>query len=128
MHIRWHWLITAIVLTGFSAALAADDNWETLPGGILGQRAEFEGVGGVRIAGYVRRPAGDGPFPLIILLHGGAPTAKSVQANSAEELARLRAEEATRASNVLGRAMHPPIPDFLAQDWAVYYVDFRPNP
>src|SRR5262249_16304512 len=67
-------------------------------------------------------------FPLVVLLHGGAPTAKPVQADSSSELAKLRAEEAKRASNVLGRALHPPIPDFLAQGWAVYYLDFRPNP
>jgi dienelactone hydrolase len=128
MQFHWHCWLTAILFASFSAVIVADDNWETLPGGILGQRAEFDGAGGVRIAGYVRRPAGDGPFPLVVLLHGGAPIAKPVQAESTEELASLRAEEVTRASNVLGRAMHPPIPDFLAQGWAVYYVDFHPNP
>lgn len=98
-----------------------------LPGGVFGQRAEFEGVGGVKIAGHVRRPAGEGKIPLVVLLHGGAPTAKPVTAENPAELARLR-EEAKRASNVLGRDQHAPIPDFLAQGWAVYYVDFRPNP
>src|SRR5262249_42306888 len=128
MRIHSHSWLTALLLAGFSAAAFAADDWEMLPGGIRGQRAEFEGVEGVTIAGYVRGPAGAGPFPLVVLLHGGAPTAKPVQADSSSELAKLRAEEAKRASNVLGRALHPPIPDFLAQGWAVYYLDFRPNP
>ena len=33
-----------------------------------------------------------------------------------------------RAGNVLGRASNPPIPDFLAQGWAVYAIDYRTNP
>src|SRR5690348_4739955 len=115
---RHSWLIAAL-FASLSAAVMAADEWETLPGDILGQSAEFEGAGGVRIAGYVRRPAGDGPFPLIVLLHGGAPTAKLVPATSDEELAKVQAAEVKRASNVLARAVHPPIPDFLAQGWAV---------
>jgi len=107
---------------------SADDEWESLADGIQGQRAEFDGAGGVRIAGYVRKPSGPGPFPLVIFVHGGAPTAKPVQASTDEELTKLRAAEATRASNQLGRSNHPPLLDFLAQGWAVYSVDFRPNP
>jgi dipeptidyl aminopeptidase/acylaminoacyl peptidase len=128
MRIRYRSSALAFLLVVSPAAFLVADEWETLPNDILGHRADFEGVGGVRIAGYVRRPAGVGPFPLVVLLHGGAPTAKPIQAAGDKELANPRAEEAKRASNILGRAVHPPIPEFLAQGWAVYYVDFRPNP
>jgi dipeptidyl aminopeptidase/acylaminoacyl peptidase len=122
------WFVAGLTLSVNPLPSAADDAWESLPSGIQGQRAEFDGVGGIRIAGYVRKPSGPGPFPLVIFIHGGAPTAKPVQATAGEELAKLRAAEATRASNQLGRANHPPLPDFLAQGWAVYSIDFRPNP
>jgi len=121
-------LAAAILLFNIPASSAADDEWESLANGIQGQRAEFDGVGGIRVAGYVRKPSGPGPFPLVVFIHGGAPTAKPVQASTDEELTKLRAAEATRASNQLGRSNHPPLPDFLAQGWAVYSVDFRPNP
>jgi dipeptidyl aminopeptidase/acylaminoacyl peptidase len=120
--------LLAILSAVNSAGLLADDDWESLPNGVLGQRAEFDGADGVRIAGYVRKPSGAGPFPLVIFVHGGAPTAKPVQATNEEELTKLRAAEATRASNQMGRASHPPLADFLAQGWAVYSIDFRPNP
>ncbi len=111
-----------------SAARASDQPWENLPNGVLGQVADFEGAGGVRIAGYIRRPAGPGPFPLVIVLHGGAPTARAVRNDDEQALSKMRTEEALRASRVLGRASNPPIPDFLAQGWAVYTIDYRPNP
>jgi dipeptidyl aminopeptidase/acylaminoacyl peptidase len=109
-------------------SLAAEEPWEQLPNGILGQLAVFEGVGGVKIAGYVRKPAGTGPFPIVIILHGGGPTARPVSAENEEARAKLLGDEAVRASKVLGRASNPPIPDFLAQGWAVYSIDYRPNP
>jgi len=107
---------------------AADEPWESLPNGVMGQLATFDGVGGVKIAGYVRKPAGAGPFPIVIILHGSGPTAKAVQAETDQAKTELMAKEVMRASNVLGRASNPPIPDFLAQGWAVYTVDYRPNP
>ena len=94
----------------------------------MGQLANFEGVGGVKIAGYVRKPAGPGPFPLVIILHGAGPVAKPVAAGANEVRAEKMAAEAARAGNVMGRATSPPIPEFLAQGWAVYSVDYRPNP
>src|SRR5262245_13720120 len=128
IHLSSACLLVAVLALASHSALSAEEEWEALPNGILGQRAEFDGAGGVRIAGYVRKPSGAGPFPLVIFVHGGAPTAKPVQADNAEELTKLRAAEATRASNQMGRASHPPLPEFLAQGWAVYSIDFRPNP
>jgi acetyl esterase/lipase len=107
---------------------AADPQWEKLPDGNLGQVANFEGKDGVPVAGYVRKPAGAGPFPIVIVLHGGGPTARPQDAATDTERAKKRADEAVRAAKVLGRAANPPLPDFLAQGWAVYTVDYRPNP
>ena len=122
-------LLVAGVLTAAGSALrAADEPWENLPNGVLGQVADFEGAGGVRIAGYLRRPTGAGPFPLVIVLHGAGPTARPVHSDDEQALLKMRAAEARRASRVLGRASNPPIPDFLARGWAVYTIDYRPNP
>ncbi|MDO8544108.1 MAG: alpha/beta hydrolase fold domain-containing protein [Opitutaceae bacterium] len=93
-----------------------------------GRLANFEGDGGVKIAGYVRKPAGDGPFPIVIVLHGGGPTARPVTADTDAARAEKLAAESVRAGRVLGRAANPLLPDFLAQGWAVYTIDFRPNP
>jgi dipeptidyl aminopeptidase/acylaminoacyl peptidase len=111
-----------------AATRADDEPWEELPGGVMGRLAMFEGVGGVRIAGYVRKPAGSGPFPLVILLHGGGPTARPVTADTEEARAKAVVDEAVRASRQMGAAKNPPIPDFLAQGWAVYSIDYRTNP
>jgi dipeptidyl aminopeptidase/acylaminoacyl peptidase len=107
---------------------AVQEQWEKLPNGVLGRLDGFEGVGGVKIAGYVRKPAGAGPFPIVIVLHGGGPTAKATTGDTEEARAKKAAAEAERAGNVLGRASNPPIPDFLAQGWAVYSIDYRTNP
>jgi dipeptidyl aminopeptidase/acylaminoacyl peptidase len=121
-------LALCVLIADTLTVRAAEESWEKLPNGIMGQLANFEGVGGVKIAGYVRKPEGKGPFPLIIVLHGGAPTAKAVNAEGETERTEKREREAVRAGNILGRALHPPIPDFLAQGWAVYTIDYRPNP
>jgi dipeptidyl aminopeptidase/acylaminoacyl peptidase len=125
------WLAVGLVL-GLPALRSAEgaeaaERWETLPDGILGRVACFEGVGGVRIAGHVRRPEGKGPFPLVILLHGGAPTAKPVIGDD-EESRKARLNEAKRAAKMLGRASNGLIQEFLRQGWAVYSLDYRPNP
>jgi acetyl esterase/lipase len=93
-----------------------------------GRLAIFEGAGGVTIAGYVRKPAGDDPFPLVVLLHGGGPTAKAVAPENEEGKAKAMMDEAIRASRQMGRANSAPIPDLLAQGWAVYSIDYRTNP
>src|SRR5271163_2651998 len=81
---------------------AAEEPWQELPGGVMGRLAMFEGAGGVKIAGYVRKPAGAGPFPLVILVHGGGPTAKVVRADTDEARAKAIVDEAVRASRQLG--------------------------
>jgi dipeptidyl aminopeptidase/acylaminoacyl peptidase len=121
-------LVGGMLAAAGSVAGASDAPWENLPNGVLGQVADFEGAGGVRVAGYVRRPAGPGPFPLVIVLHGAGPTARAVGGDDPQARLKMRAAEALRASHVLGRASNPPIPDFLAQGWAVYTIDYRPNP
>jgi dipeptidyl aminopeptidase/acylaminoacyl peptidase len=91
-----------------SAAVAADDAWEKLPDGSAGMATEFQGVGGVTIPAYMRKPSGTGPFPVVVCLHGGkygrAPTFG------------------------LGRSMKSPIVDFVKEGWAIYSIDYRPNP
>ncbi len=121
-------LVAGILAVAGTAARASDESWENLSNGVLGQVADFEGAGGVRVAGYVRRPIGPGPFPLVIVLHGAGPTARAVRSDEPQVLSKMRTDEALRASRVLGRASNPPIPDFLAQGWAVYTIDYRPNP
>jgi len=128
-HVWISFLLTAgLVAAGSTATRAADEPWEKLPNGVLGQVADFEGAGGVKIAGYVRKPAGPGPMPIVIILHGGGPTARTVKAGAEADRAKLMAAETARANSVLGRASNPPILDFLAQGWAVYTIDYRPNP
>jgi dipeptidyl aminopeptidase/acylaminoacyl peptidase len=132
---RTNCLIACLLAVGWivaysSNAKAAEPAWEKVSDKVEGQVADFEGVGGVKIAGYVRKPIGAGPFPIIIILHGGGPSAKPIKTDGDADEARGRklAGEAIRASNQLGRSSNPPIPDFLAQGWAVYTIDYRPTP
>jgi poly(3-hydroxybutyrate) depolymerase len=87
---------SACTFTGLSASTAALRNATTA----LAAWARSP----LKIAGYVRKPAGAGPFPLVIVLHGGGPTAKAVKADTAEERLKKEVEEAVRASKVLGKA------------------------
>jgi len=64
----------------------------------------------------------------VIVLYGGGPTARPVSAETNAARVEKLAAEAVRASHVLGRAANPPLPDFLAQSWAVYTIDFRLDP
>ena len=97
-----------ILLAGLAPGswIAAADDWESFPDGSTGQVTEFHGVGGLGIPAYVRRPDGPGPFPVVVLLHGGR-----------------HGKEPTYA---LGRSMKSPTVDFLKQGWAVYSIDYRP--
>jgi dipeptidyl aminopeptidase/acylaminoacyl peptidase len=90
-----------------TSAARTDGAWEKLADGSSGQVTEFEGVGGVKVPAYIRKPAGDGPFPAIVMLHGGR-----------------YGKEATVG---LGRSVRSPVADFVKQSWAVYSIDYRPS-
>ncbi len=99
--------ITILILTlAFVAAgQPAAENWEQLPDGSMGRETEFRGVDGVAIAAYVRKPAGPGPFPVIVWMHGGRDSRQST-INSA-------------------KVPRPPIAELVKQGWAVYSADYR---
>ncbi len=120
-------LLAGVLLASVKVVAEEKVTWEELSNGVQGRLALFDGVDGAKIAGYVRKPAGAGPFPLVIVLHGGGPTARAVKADTAEERARKAIEEAVRASKVLGKAANPPIVGFLARGWAVFSIDYRTN-
>jgi acetyl esterase/lipase len=80
---------------------------EQFPDGSNGQVMEFEGAGGTVIAAYLRKPAGAGLFPVVVMLHGGG--------------------NSRSATYGLGRSTRSPTADFIAADWAVFSIDFRPN-
>jgi dipeptidyl aminopeptidase/acylaminoacyl peptidase len=92
----------AIALAGSAA-----EAWEQLADGTLGQETEFHGVGGVAIDAYVRKPAGSGPFPDIVWMHGG-PDSKPVTTN-------------------MGRGSGLPLGEFIKQGWVIYCGDYRPR-
>ncbi len=97
-----------VLLTGAATVRGADEaTWEHLSDGSLGRETEFQGVGGVSIPAYVRKPEGPGPFPVVVLLHGG---------------------RFGKAATVgLGRSTRSPVADFLREGWAVYSIDYRPH-
>jgi endo-1,4-beta-xylanase len=80
--------------------------WEQLPDGSTGQETEFHGVGGIAIPAFIRKPSGTGPFPVVILMHGG--------------------RYGKGATMGLGRSMKSPAIDFIKQGWAIYSIDYRP--
>ncbi|MCC9609314.1 alpha/beta fold hydrolase [Blastopirellula sp. JC732] len=87
--------------------VAQNDNWETLSDGSLGMATQYHGVGGEPIAAYLRKPPGDGPFPVVVMIHGGGQSEKGTHS--------------------LGRMRGAPTANFLAQGWAIYSIDFRPR-
>ena len=88
-------------------AAAASEGWERLPDGSVGRETEFRGIDGIAIPAYIRKPAGPGPFPVVMLLHGG--------------------RYGKAATVGLGRSMQPPTADFIREGWAVYSIDYRPT-
>lgn len=82
----------------------ADGAWENLADGSTGRTTFYVSAMGEIIPAYVRKPAGNGPFPLVILIHGGGTSASGTYS--------------------LGRLMNPPTADFIAAGWAVYAMDF----
>jgi dipeptidyl aminopeptidase/acylaminoacyl peptidase len=83
----------------------AADQWQHLPDGSLGQVTVFLGSDGTAIPAYVRKPDGPGPFPLVMILHGG-PASPEV-------------------TYELGRSQSAPAAHFLRAGWAVYAFDYR---
>ena len=102
-----HLLALFLIAGGAGAAPLPEDAWENFPDGSTGQPGEFHGVDNFAIPAYIRKPAGPGPFPVIVLLHGGrygkAPTLG------------------------MGRSTKSPTADFIKAGWAVYSIDYRPS-
>jgi dipeptidyl aminopeptidase/acylaminoacyl peptidase len=87
-------------------ATRAEGDWERLADGSIGSITEFRGVGDVTIPAYLRKPKGRGPFPVVVLLHGGQYGKESTYA--------------------MGRST-PPSGDFAQAGWAVFAIDYRPE-
>ena len=81
--------------------------WERFPDGTVGKMTEYKGVKDTSIAAYIRKPNGDGPFPVVVMIHGGGQSQQGTYA--------------------LGRMVAAPTADFLTAGWAVYAIDFRPQ-
>jgi enterochelin esterase-like enzyme/dienelactone hydrolase len=77
------------------------------PDGSMGRPLPFKGADGTMIEAYFRKPQGPGPFPVIVMLHGGRPH--------------------PGAADAMGRATRPPMEDFIKAGWAVYSVGYRPS-
>src|SRR5689334_22221034 len=100
-------LETSLIICLTTSAMADNTVWEQLSDGSQGQVTEFEGVGGVKIPAYIRKPSGDSPFPAIVMLHGGR-----------------YGKEATVG---MGRGVRSPMADFVKQGWVIYSIDYRPS-
>lgn len=100
-------LLAVVMSLGSAAAGTDEDAWEPFPDGSTGQVTSFQGAGGVKVPSYVRKPGGPGPFPVIVMLHGGG-----------------RGEAATYG---MGRSQRSPTEDFIKAGWAVYAIDYRPT-
>jgi len=101
-------ILAVVVTMGAACAICtAEEGWERLADGSVGREVEFKGAGGVMIPAYVRKPEGAGPFPVVVLMHGGG---------------------FGKAATVgLGRSAKSPVTDFVKAGWAVYAADFRPS-
>ena len=105
-------LLAAVALVWVAiapAVWAADEEtpWTTLADGSLGRVASFVSPEGETVAAYERRPAGDGVYPLVIMMHGGGAS--------------------QNGTYNLGRQSAPPTPQFIAAGFAIYSIDFEPR-
>ena len=88
--------------------LAGEDQaWELFADGSVGRTIEFKGTDGTLIPAYVRKPKEQGPFPAVVMIHGGGASKQGTYA--------------------LGRMTGPPTVSFIAEGWVVYSIDFRPK-
>jgi len=100
--------VMLILWTEPTVGLAGEvEAWELFPGGSVGRITEFKGADETPIPAYVRKPKGQGPFPAVVMIHGGG-----------------QSEQGTYA---LGRMTGAPTANFIAEGWAVYSIDFRPR-
>jgi acetyl esterase/lipase len=97
-------LLAVFLLVGFAGA---EEEWERFPDGSTGRNEEFRGIGGIAIPAYIRKPDGPGPFPVVVMLHGG--------------------RYGKAATVGMGRSTRSPTADFIKEGWAVYSVDYRPS-
>jgi dienelactone hydrolase len=101
-------LIICLISLAAAGKAQAPAEWEKFADGSAGRIEAFQGVGGTQIPAYIRKPAGQGPFPAVVFLHGNM--------SSKEDTYRM------------GRSTGHPTEDFVQAGWAVYSIDFRPNP
>jgi len=83
---------------------APGNQLERLPDGSTGRICEYRGCDGAFIPAYMRTPKDRGPFGVVLVQHGGAPS-----------------EQATYST---GRSS-PPAQAFAQAGWAVLATDFR---
>src|ERR1051326_8939539 len=103
MKLRMRFLsLLCLAVTALSA-----QNWEKLPDGSSGQMMDVPVGGNVSLAAYVGKPEGPGPFPVVVIIHGGGPSKETTYE--------------------LGRRMKEPTANLLAAGWASFSIDFRPN-
>jgi dipeptidyl aminopeptidase/acylaminoacyl peptidase len=96
-----------LLLAGLANAVPpSHDTWERFSDGSLGHPAEFQGLGGIVIPAYIRKPDGPGPFPAVVLAHGG--------------------RDGRGPTYAMGRSRRSPTEDFIQAGWAVYSIDYRP--
>ncbi len=79
---------------------------EPFPDGSSGRRVEFRSSDGTFLPAYLRRPSGPGPFPVVVILHGG-PDSRDV-------------------TYQIGRNTSAPAGNFVAAGWVVLAIDYRP--
>jgi len=96
---------TAAPLPAAALPTSADAQWEVLPDRSQGRAAEFRGADGTPIAAYIRKPPGNGPFPVIVWMHGG--------------------RDSRQATIGTGRSQKTPAVDLIKAGWAIYAADYR---
>src|SRR6266576_257632 len=99
-------LVVPLLVSLAGATPAPEGEWEQFPDGSTGQVTEFKGVDGLAIPAYVRKPSGPGPFPVVVLMHGG--------------------KYGKQAAVGMGRVVKSPTEYFIKAGWVVYAANYRP--